>query len=108
VWLSERDAPDTAQFFIQSQIIESKMSNSKMTVADLRKALERFNDNDIVVINVMQENKVYGISQSGLNKNEHFGEDRPWDRFGQVSNLYGGCCITTWLPDGMFTTQRKK
>ena len=84
------------------------MANSEMTVADLRKALEQFDGNEVVCINIKQYNKVCGVAQISLRLNEHFSEDKPWNRYPMIDGSYTRCCLTVYLPDGMHTVQKNK
>lgn len=82
--------------------------NRKMTVAEMILALQRLDQDATVVFNIMQGNKVYGVEQLRLDVNEHFGIERPDERFPHIKSTYGGACVNLWLPDGAYLVQRKK
>ena len=76
-----------------------------MTVADLRKALDQFEDDKSIVLNVMQSNKAFGVYQFYPEVNDS--QEQPHNKY-PLTHHYGGCCLNVWLPDGMHTTMRKK
>lgn len=64
-----------------------------MTVKELISKLNSLNPDAKVLVDIMQENKSYGIFQLDPH---------------MVDATYSGATIRIWLPSGSFITQKKK
>lgn len=77
-----------------------------MTVGDMRKVLENFKDDDLIVLNVRQRNKVHGVLETKLIVNEVFSDW--WNRYSDVIRIHDTLRIEVNLPDGAYLVNKNK
>lgn len=73
------------------------MKNSQLIAA-----LQKLDPEAEVQINIMQQNKAYGVLQLGVQSTLEKSGHETW-----VSGNYRGCTITVHLPEKHFITKRK-
>lgn len=85
-----------------------KKDVTRMTAGEMIEALSRLDKDAVVVFNIMQTNKAYGVAQISCHTNHHFGVDRPDERYPCVNSTYSGACVNIWLPDNAYLVQKNK